>query len=343
MRLLLVLGLSLAAFVPDAFARVRTTGHRSMPWSAPACTQSSGLASFGMLHGTTVVRSQQKHDPWSPVFTSGLTVGATPNTLYAVNGGALYETTDGGCTWHVRADVAEVLFGRPARITTKQPHRIYVYTAEHLLRITHATIQRYRLPAEMERIEVDPADALHLRGIGRSGFIQDSFDGGATWKAAGMVAASRVLASRVDPNDFDRIVLHTGPFGPVAITTNGGKSWTYGQATWWRVDSLEISPADPNVIWLSGAPGLQNPELFRSTDGGRTFTLIVDYTSSMTHLSDNMAGHPTDPRIVAVPLNLGVAIVTDTTVDQKWTGGGMQEAVWSPAGTLYFVDQQIRY
>ena len=343
MRVLLVLILALAAVVPEASARMRAVAHRSKPWVAPACTVSTGLPSFGLLHAGTVTRSDKKHDPWVPIFTSGLTLGATPNTLYAVNGGALYESTDAGCTWQVRADAAEMLLARAARVITKHPQHIYVYTRQDLLRVTYATVQRYRLPTEMERIEVDPADPLHLRSIALTGFVQDSFDGGATWKAVGIPRGSRVLASEFDPRNFDRIILHTGQFGTLAITNDGGKSWTYPASAWWRVDALEISPADPNVIWLSGAPGLQNPELFRSTDGGQTFTLIVDYTSGMTSLSDNMAAHPTDPQTVAVPMNIGVGIVTGGSVDQKWTGAGMQEAVWSPSGTLYFVDEQIRY
>lgn len=345
MRPALLLLIASLLVAPDAFARVRAVGHRSRPWGAPPCTVATGLASYGFLHGETVVRSTDRSDPWSPVFTYGLALGAAPNTLYATRGGAIYESTDAGCTWQVLADVPGALQrpGDPAQVITQHPNRIYAYTSQHIVRAIDETVETFALPTAVERVAVDPADPLHLRAIGASGILYDSHDGARTWKRGGLVTASRVLASKFDPTNFDRIVLHTGPFGSLAITTDGGKSWTYPAQTWWRVDALEISPADPNVVWLSGAAGVQNPELYRSTDGGKTFTQVVDYTSNMTHVSNSLAAHPTDPRVVAVPLNIGIAIVTESAVVQRATASGTSEAVWSPAGTLYFIDLQFRY
>jgi photosystem II stability/assembly factor-like uncharacterized protein len=344
MRTSVLLVISVLLAVPEASARFRAVGHRSAPWRVPTCTTSTGLASSGFMHGTKVVRPQEESDPWQPVFTHGLALGAAANTLYATRGGGIYESTDGGCTWRVRANVPEVLLpGRPAQVITRHPNRIYAYTSRDIVRITFGTVQVFALPDEMERIEVDPADPLHLRAIGFAGAIHDSRDGAATWTITGRVSASRIEASEFDPNNFDRIILHTGRFGQLAITTDGGKSWTYPQPAWWRVDTFEISPADPNVVWLSGAAGLTNPDLYRSTDGGKTFTVVVDYTSSLMHLGGRLAAHPTDPRIVAVPMNMGIAIVTDYAVTEQFTGAGAQETVWAPNGTLYFVDQQIRY
>ncbi|HEX8411298.1 MAG TPA: hypothetical protein VF883_20730 [Thermoanaerobaculia bacterium] len=341
--LLLLIPALLAA--SDAVARARAVGHRSSPWATPACTVSTGLPSSGSLHGATLVRSKERSDPWSSVFTYGLALGAAPNTLYATRGGAIYESTDAGCTWHIRASVPEALQrpGDPARVITQHSNRIYAYTSRHIVRVTYDTVETFALPTVMQQVAVDPADPLHLRAIGTSGIVYDSHDGARTWTRRGMVTASLVLASEFDPTNFDRIILHTGAFGAVAITTDGGKSWTYQTQTWWRVDALEISPADPKVVWLSGAAGVQSPELYRSTDGGKTFTQVVDYTSMMTHSSDMLAAHPTDPRVVAVPLNIGIAIVTETTAVQRFTERGTWEAVWSPAGTLYFIDQQFRY
>lgn len=329
----------------EASARSRAVGHRSIPWAAPACTVATGLPSYGFLHGQSVVRSTERSDPWSQGFTHRLALGAAPNTLYATRGGAIYESTDAGCTWSVLADVPEALHwpGDPAKVITQHANRVYAYTSRHIVRVVYETVERFALPTPVQRVAVDPADPMHLRAIGLSGIVYDSYDGARTWTPRGLATASRVLASDFDPTNFDRIVLHSGPFGSLAITTDGGKTWTYPSHTWWRVDGLEISPADPDVVWLSGAAGVQNPELYRSTDGGKTFTLLVDYTSNMSASSGMLAAHPTDARIVAVPLHIGIAIVTGSAAVQRSTGAGTTEAVWSPAGTLYFVDQQFRY
>lgn len=341
--LLLLLAVLLAA--PEASARVRAVAHRSHPWQAPACTQSTGLPSFGFMHGTTIVNAKEHSDPWSPVYTTGLAVGAAPNTVYATRtDGTLRESTDGGCTWRVLANVPEVLAGKRSQVVTRHPQRIYAYTKDHLVRVTYGTVETFKLPDTMQRVEVDPADPLHLRAIGFAGYVRESRDGGRTWQGRGLAGASQVLASEFDPTNFDRIILHTGSFGTLAISSDGGKTWTYPTGAFWRVDALEISPVDPDVVWLSGALGLQNPDLYRSTDGGKTFVQVVDYTSFLSHsMSDFLAAHPTDPNVVAVPLNIGLAIVERNGARQIWTGSGTAEVAWSPAGTLYFVDLQIRY
>ena len=344
MRTALLILISVLVAVPEAFGRSRAVAHRSRPWEAPRCTVSTGLPSFGFLHGTTLGRSKEKSNPWENVFTTGLAIGAAPNTLYAARGGAVLESVDGGCTWHVRASVPEALAGRDVQIVTRHPNRIYAYTTQQIVRITYATVERFNLPAEVQRLEVSPADPLHLRAIGVGGTIFESRDGAATWIPVGQVSGAQIDASEFDPTNFDRIILHTGRFGQMAITNNGGRSWTYPQGSWWRVESIEISPADPNVVWMSAAAGLSNPSLYRSTDGGNTFAVAVSFTSFITHSgSGSLAAHPTDPRVLAVPLLTGLGMVNQNEITYIFPESALWEAAWSPAGTLYFIDLQFRY
>ena len=89
-----------------------------------------------------------------------------------------------------------------------------------------------------------------------------------------------ILQIARDPRDPDFIVCGTRP-GEIFISEDDGESWRRSQfaaATecWFinttRVTSIKFDPVDANTIWVT----VEIDGVFRSTDRGKTWTLLVD-------------------------------------------------------------------
>lgn len=84
-----------------------------------------------------------------------------------------------------------------------------------------------------------------------------------------------VEASRIDPN---RIYVATED-GTFFTTTDGGANWTKtvsftGPTPWYLYgSSIYASRIDPNLVWYAGS-GYSNAPVYKSTNGGQTFTAI---------------------------------------------------------------------
>jgi len=343
MRFALVILISAVAFTPQSFARARAVSHRGVPWQAPACSATAGLPSYGFLKAGALVRSIES-DPRGEPFTSGLSIGGAANTVYATRtDGSILESNDAGCTWSVRASLPELLGGKNPKVLARHSSRIYVYTDTHLIRLTHGTVQTFGFPEAMQRVEVNPGSALHLRAVSLLGTSYESRNGGVSWTRLYSFSTMRVAASEFAPTDFDRILAWSLLGGRLSISRDGGASWQLIGPPWVRVDSIAISPVDPALVWVSGRDTTQASALYRSTDGGLTFKPAAYYSQQVTHsASGYLAPHPTDPNIVAVPLLTGMAIFDGVSLSYRDAGAATWEAEWSPAGVLYFVDLQFR-
>ena len=122
-------------------------------------------------------------------------------------------------------------------------------------------------------------------GVYRSG------DGGKTWTHVGLEDTRQIGALIIDPKNPDHVLVAAlgHAFGPnaergVFRTTDGGKTWKkvlYRDENTGAVD-ITYDPTDPKIVYAalwqvrrqpwgfsSGGPG---SGLFRSTDGGETWT-----------------------------------------------------------------------
>jgi photosystem II stability/assembly factor-like uncharacterized protein len=186
---------------------------------------------------------------------------------FGATGGGLWKTTDGGTTWQPMTDgqIGSASVGAVAVCETN-PDVVYIGTGETQLR------------------------GNILRGDG----LYRSTDAGRTWTHIGLAEARNFSRVRVHPTDCNTVF--AGAFGHYGQeneerglykSTDGGDTWRrvlYRDAGTGVVD-ISIHPGNPNLIYAalweawrkpwglsSGGPG---SGLFRSTDGGETWTEIT--------------------------------------------------------------------
>ena len=163
--------------------------------------------------------------------------------------------------------------------------------------------------------------------------IRLSTDGGETWSAVteGMSGEgpfiTRLSNSPANPNLVfavgDRgVYRHTNfcvgryPWELVEIDTG----WTVlGQIT--SSHNVEVSLADPSIVW-AGAGMYTNPDLFLfvSTDYGKTFNKISNYTDKEMGYLTSIATHPTDSATAYALFSLDhkPKILRTTDMGQTW-------------------------
>ena len=93
-------------------------------------------------------------------------------------------------------------------------------------------------------------------------------------------------------------------------------------------------------MWVDTWPGGVGipSRLYKSTDGGETLALVGSNSSSVRYWQELFAPHPRDAETFAThgPHRAGIKI-TGPAGTREWIWENVQDAVWSPSGTLYFV------
>jgi photosystem II stability/assembly factor-like uncharacterized protein len=186
---------------------------------------------------------------------------------FGATGGGLWKTTDGGTTWKAMTDRALTSSSVGAvAVCEANPDVVYVGMGETELR------------------------GNIMQGDG----VWKTTDGGKTWTHVGLAATQAIARIRVHPTDCDRVWTAAlgHPYAPnaergVFRSTDGGRTWT---KTLFRSDragavDLVMAPGRPDTLFaalweVSRTPwslssGGAGSGLFRSTDGGATWTEIT--------------------------------------------------------------------
>ena len=101
-----------------------------------------------------------------------------------------------------------------------------------------------------------------------------------------------------DPADLDHAVAGMTTSGAY-VTRDGGRSWNRSEGLgsgWVNAFNGVISPVDGEVVWFMALSESLGRQIFRSTDGGATFTPIdgADFNSPNDNFSD-LVVDPSDP------------------------------------------------
>ena len=187
-----------------------------------------------------------------------------PNTFYfGAAAGGVWKTIDAGANWKPILDSQPVSSIGAVAVASSDPKVIYVGSGEGALR----------------------GNITWGNGVYRSG------DGGKTWAHVGLEDTRQIGALIIDPKNPDHVLVAAlgHAFGPnaergVFRTLDGGKTWKkvlYRDENTGAVD-ITYDPTDPKIVYAalwqvrrqpwgfsSGGPG---SGLFRSTDGGETWT-----------------------------------------------------------------------
>ncbi|WP_419934593.1 WD40/YVTN/BNR-like repeat-containing protein [Candidatus Palauibacter sp.] len=183
-------------------------------------------------------------------------------------GGGVWKTEDGGANWR---NVSDGFFGTGSvgavEVSRSSPEVVYVGMGETCIR----------------------GNASHGDGVYRSD------DGGATWRHLGLAETLQIARVRVHPRDPDIawVAALGDAWGPseargVYRTRDGGATWEkvlYRDENSGAID-LVLDPANPDILYASllelrrfpwgfrsAGPGTG---LFKSTDGGDTWTELTD-------------------------------------------------------------------
>ncbi len=179
-----------------------------------------------------------------------------------------------------------------------------------------------------------------LAGRGISSAIEASSLG--SWSALGPGnVGGRTRALVINPVT-PTIMYAAGVAGGVWKTTNGGVSWTpLGDfLANIAINSLAMSPQDPNVLYAGTGEGYFNGDairgagIFKSTNGGATWTRLASTTGLNFHYVNKIvisARHP-----------LRVYAATRTGVWRSLDGGGTWRRVLAPQITGGCLDLAIR-
>lgn len=130
------------------------------------------------------------------------------------------------------------------------------------------------LPAEF--IDVDPhdADRLYLRAYDTRAAVWSFYrseNGGRSWQRsdAGLSTVNTVAFDPQTPG-----VMYAGTLSGLYRSRNGGITWRPLGLAGKTVIRIGIAPSDPDVVLASAADEGWTTQ--RSTDGGRTFTKVID-------------------------------------------------------------------
>ncbi|MBA2257879.1 MAG: glycoside hydrolase [Acidobacteria bacterium] len=200
---------------------------------------------------------------------AGVGIPTQPNEFFAgVHTGGVWKTDDYGRTWRPIFDRAPTGSIGDIGVSWSNPDILYVGTGE----------------------------GLHRPDLGVGDGIFKSTDGGQSWKHVGLGDVQQVGRLVVHPTN-PNIVFVAGlghPYGPNAErgifrTTNGGATWEkvlYVNENTGGVQ-VEFDPKNPNVVygslwehregpWENASFSGPNSGLYKSTDGGTTWTQLKD-------------------------------------------------------------------
>ncbi|MEO6807392.1 MAG: glycoside hydrolase, partial [Edaphobacter sp.] len=216
-------------------------------------------------------------------------VPSEPATFYlgAVNGG-VWKTTDAGATWHSVWDNQPSGSIGAIAVSLSEPNTVYAGSGEGL-----------------QRPDLSTGDGVYK-----------STDGGATWEHLGLSDGQQIGQIAIDPKDANRVfVAVTGhPYGPneergLFRTTDGGKTWKkvlyVNDKT--GASEVQIDPQNSKIVfagmwqrqeapWENGSWIGADGGLFRSTDGGDTWTKLTGHGLPDDILQVQMTISPSDSR-----------------------------------------------
>ena len=314
-------------------------------WTAPQCAVVTGLPSVRFTRDSGDSVAGNDRAPSLNTRPHDLIVTDVPNVLYAALEDAIYESRDAGCSWAKRLAVPGLGYST-VRMTTSRGGRVFVWnnTDPFMARIRPEGDDVVALPDRVAAIGADPVDPDHLVAVSALASIYESTDGGETWESGVRATNDLVADVAFDPSDFNHILISASS-RQLAESRDGGKTWTTratpdGANVW----GIAFSPADARVVWMQGLRPGSSETIYRSVDGGATFSAVLAASAEIPFNRKRLAPHPQDRDLVAfgswnnlIILNAQTRATRTGAVRFSW-----DLAVWSRyPGVLYLVGPDI--
>lgn len=317
-RVWVIAALAAPVFALAAPAAARDSAAR---WHAPLCAVIQGTShiSFTTSDGARLARTSEK--PSGTAYANGMIATHTADRLLAVVNSALIESRDAGCHWQTLVDLAPQTGNAILRLTAAPADRAYAWAenANLLFRIDGTQVTPLQTPdVGIVAVGTHRSDSARVELVDSHGAVwrsDDSGTGGFTRVAAGPGGDGDDLfvayRAAIDPTNFDHLVVGTAQQGAF-VSRDGGLHWARaaGFGGHSNVFRLEFSPSETaagRIVWAMGLDITEldagaasgGRHLYRSLDGGDSFTPVVDQSENVTLLSGPvMAPAPNDDGVV---------------------------------------------
>jgi photosystem II stability/assembly factor-like uncharacterized protein len=272
----LTVDIALRAGEPDTLLGARRVGYRE-PGGVYRSTDAGGTWSWSGDGVTAQAVRSVATDP------------NDSNRLFAGTGhGFLSRSTDGGVTWTRATEVGdptEYKFGFEVKDVAVDPsdsNRVFLSAGRLYRSLDGGATFAYSAPiTSSHTIEITPDGAAIYVGCGSDDGVFKSTDGGDSWFQVNTGLPTfgdkitPILSIAVDPSNHQTVWAGTQYGGGIVKSTDGGLNWqVMGLTEDNFVFSIAVNPEDGNDILAGG--GFGEGALYRSTDGGQSWTTILD-------------------------------------------------------------------
>jgi len=275
------------------------SGDTAPPRVAPDCASASTFLTWTFDDGATLAPTTT--GPEVNAYTFGIGIVATdPNRIWAEHAGTLWRSEDAGCTWSPATTLDD-----PWWVYAAQPSGVlwgYASNGRSVMRIEGDVVDVHTVDQPALGIGADPADPLTAL-VGGPNDLSVTTDGGATWSTLAGPGVT-AYAWAFDPADVGRIVVGTMSDG-AWYTHDRGRTWAHATGLGsgnTNIFTVTWSAADPDVVWAEGldvdemdsGAANQGRHVWRSGDGGATFTSVVEQTVDVVLTNGFASATPPD-------------------------------------------------
>jgi photosystem II stability/assembly factor-like uncharacterized protein len=232
------------------------------------------------------------------------------NTIYVGGAsGGIWKTTNGGAHWEPLDDFMATLAIGCMAIDPVDPNVLYAGTGEGFFETVEGTsntaavrgagifrsldagstwqqIESTATPDFhfVNRIAIDPTDPSILIAATGTG-IWRSTDAGATWSRRSTFNA---LDVKMHPTLPSRLVAggHHADDGPY-YSTDGGLTWSQATGAGGHRQELAYAPSNPSIVYAAVSGSDDRIKVWRSTNGGQTYTIVTTGSGINTYASYN--------------------------------------------------------
>lgn len=174
-----------------------------------------------------------------------------PNTYWVCTaGGGAWKTTNNGVNWSSITEMLPVLGTSDIDVNPKNPNVLYLCTGDR--------------------------DASDSYSIG----VLKSTNGGASWVATGLswTTSQTKLTNSLVINKVDTNSLTLAASDGIYKSNNGGAKWTNVKSG--NFKQVLYHPTDTNILYATTYNGGADAQIFRSADGGKTWTQRTSFTGT---------------------------------------------------------------
>ncbi|MBI4463267.1 MAG: DUF11 domain-containing protein, partial [Acidobacteria bacterium] len=224
----------------------------------------------------------------------------SPDTVYAgTNADGIYKSTNRGFSWTaINNGLEDFPHVHAIAIDPVTPSTVYVGTAtggvlkslDGGLSWSDSNGQTTLITdPNVENIAIDPVTPTTLYAATGASGVYKSTDSGDNWDPLTGFTSTNAFRIAIDPSDPQ--TLYVGTLGDgVFKSTDGGANWSNvgtvsSGLTNLVVAALLIDPADPNILFAGTLYDGTNGGVFRSTDGGNTWSNVGRITTGLDDLT----------------------------------------------------------